>query len=58
MPRHDLDPLSLVAGVLFGGLALCALLDGVGAPAGVVLPLLLIVVGVAGLLSTRARRRA
>jgi hypothetical protein len=57
VPRHDLDALSLVAGVAFAGLGLLALLDrAVGLSARWMLPVLLIAVGVAGLLATRARR--
>jgi len=56
VPRHDLDVLSLMAGVFFAGVALLGLLDqGSGDAAGWVWPMLLIVVGVVGLLSTRAR---
>jgi len=56
VPRHDLDVLSLMAGVFFAGVALLGLLDqGAGDAAGWVWPTLLIVVGVVGLLSTRAR---
>ena len=50
MPRHDLDVLSLMAGVFFAGVALLGLLDqGSGDAAGWVWPALLIVVGVVGL---------
>ena len=57
MPRHDLDALSLMAGLAFVGVAVAALLDlGPGLPLRWVVPVLLIVVGVAGLLATRARR--
>ena len=56
MPRHDLDVLSLMAGVFFAGVALLGLLDqGAGGAAGWVWPGLLILVGVVGLLATRAR---
>ena len=56
MPRHDLDVLSLMAGVFFAGVALLGLLDqGSGDAAGWVWPSLLIVVGLVGLLATRAR---
>ncbi len=58
MPRHDLDALSLMAGVAFVGVAVAALLhSGPGLPLRWVAPSLLIVVGVVGLLATRARRR-
>lgn len=56
MPRHDLDALSLMAGVFFAGVALLGLLDqGSGDAARWVWPALLIVVGLVGLLATRAR---
>ena len=59
MPEHDLDPVALVAGITFAGIGLAALLtQGAGAPARWVIPLLLIAVGVAGLLATRARERS
>ena len=58
MPRHDLDALSLVAGVTFCGLALVVLLEeGLGFPIRWGLPVLLILVGLAGLLVTGARHR-
>jgi len=58
MPRHDLDAFSLVAGIVFSGVALVALLDrGLDVPARWALPILLIVVGVAGLIATAARHR-
>lgn len=56
MPRHDLDPLALVAGVAFIGLGLFALLEqGDLLGARWVFPVLLIVTGVAGLLANRSR---
>ena len=59
MPRHDLDVLSLMAGVFFAGVALLGLLDqGSGDAAGWIWPSLLILVGVVGLLATRARHSA
>ncbi|HEX2274402.1 MAG TPA: hypothetical protein VHG90_11070 [Acidimicrobiales bacterium] len=58
MPRHDLDALSLMAGVGFVGVALAGLLHaGPGLPLRWVAPALLIVVGVVGLVATRASRR-
>lgn len=58
MPRHDLDGLSLVAGIVFSGVALVALLDqGIGFPARWALPILLIAVGLGGLFATAARHR-
>lgn len=54
MPRHDLDPVALVAGVVFSGTALAALLEsGTGLAARWVVPVLLIAIGIAGLLATR-----
>ena len=56
MARHDLDALCLMAGVAFVGVALAALLNsGPGLPLRWVGPVLLIVVGVVGLVATRAR---
>lgn len=56
MPRHDLDPLSLMAGILFVGVALLGLVGhGTGTAAGWLWPALLIVVGLAGLLAARPR---
>ncbi len=58
MPRHDLDAFSLVTGIVFSGVALVALLDqGLDVPGRWALPILLIVVGLAGLLVTAARNR-
>lgn len=58
MPRHDLDAFSLVTGIIFSGVALVALLDqGLGVPAHWALPILLIIVGVAGLVVTAGRHR-
>ena len=54
MPRHDLDVLSLMAGVGFVGLGLMALLtDGRGFGARWTIPVLLIVMGLVGLVATR-----
>lgn len=54
MPQHDLDVFSLMAGVGFAGLALCALLSQDGAIADRwTWPLLLILVGVVGLVASR-----
>ncbi len=56
MPRHDLDVISLVAGVAFGGAALVYLVDqSTGLSGRWVWPILLIVLGVAGLLATPGR---
>ena len=58
MDRHDLDVLSLVGGAGFVTLGVLGLLyQGAGLSARWVLPILLIVVGVAGLVATRARSR-
>ena len=56
MPRHDLDPVALVAGVAFAGLGLLALLER-GELLGErwAFPVLLSVVGMAGLLASRSR---
>ena len=59
MPRHDLDAVSLVAGVAFTGLGLLALLEqGELLRARWVFPLLLIAVGVAGLAANRFGSRS
>ncbi len=58
MPRHDLDAFSLVAGIVFTGVALVALLDhGLDVPPHWALPVLLIAVGLGGLFATAARHR-
>ncbi len=54
MPRHDLDALSLMAGVGFAGLAVLGLLSGeAGLEARWACPLLLILMGLVGLVATR-----
>jgi hypothetical protein len=54
VPSHDLDVLSLMAGVGFAGLGLAALLSGgPGIPGRWTCPLLLIVVGIVGLVASR-----
>ena len=56
MPRHDLDVISLVAGVAFGGAGLVFLVEHhTGLSGRWIWPVLLIVLGVAGLLATRSR---
>jgi len=55
VPRHDLDLVSLVAGVAFAGLGVTALLARAGIPPRWALPFLLIALGVTGLLATSAR---
>ena len=55
MPRHDLDVISLVAGVAVGGAALVFLVEHhTGLSGRWIWPVLLIVLGVAGLLATRS----
>jgi hypothetical protein len=59
VPRHDLDAISLMAGVAFIGIAVAALLHaGPRLPLRWVVPALLILVGVGGRVATGARRRA
>jgi len=58
MQRHDLDPFSFVAGLLFSGLGVLFLLDQAGSitmQARWVWPLMLIALGVAGLLASRPK---
>ena len=55
MWRHDLDPLALMAGMLFSGLGIAFLAGGFDLPLRWIGPVLLIVVGVVGLLATRPR---
>ena len=53
MPSHDLDVLSLMAGVGFGGLALVVLLgESADLAARWTWPVLLILVGVVGLVAS------
>jgi hypothetical protein len=54
VPSHDLDVLSLMAGVGFAGLALVVLLgEGADLAARWTWPVLLILVGVVGLVASR-----
>ena len=54
MPRHDLDVLSLMAGVGFSGFAIAVLLgDEAGVAGRWTWPVLLILVGVVGLVASR-----
>lgn len=54
MRSHDVDVLSLMAGVGFGGLAVVSLLsEGAGVAAHGTWPVLLILVGVIGLVASR-----
>jgi hypothetical protein len=54
VPSHDLDVLSLMAGVAFVGFGLAALLnDGPGVAGRWTWPILLILVGVVGLVASR-----
>ncbi|MEY2566413.1 MAG: hypothetical protein QOE35_942 [Actinomycetota bacterium] len=58
MDRHDLDPLSLVGGVVFAGLGVLFLLDDAGTltvQPRWIWPILLIALGLAGLLASRPR---
>ena len=54
MPPHDLDVLSLMAGVGFAGFAIAVLVgDGAGVADRWTWPVLLILVGVVGLVASR-----
>lgn len=54
MPQHDVDIVSLMAGVAFVGIALVSLLSqGAGLSGRWTWPLLLILVGVVGLAASR-----
>ena len=54
MPSHDLDVLSLMAGVGFVGFAVAVLLgDSAGVAGRWTCPVLLILVGVVGLIASR-----
>lgn len=54
MPRHELDAVSLMAGVGFAGLGIAALVGGHAGVAGRwTWPVLLIVVGIVGLVASR-----
>ncbi len=54
MPQHDLDLVSLMAGVGFAGLAMVSLLSsGAGLTARWTWPVLLILMGVVGLVASR-----
>ena len=58
MPSHDLDVLSLMAGVGFAGLAVAVLLGECAELAGGwTWPVLLILVGVVGLIASRRGTR-
>ena len=58
MPGHDVDVLSLMAGVGFAGLAVISLLSqGSGLAARWTCPGLLILVGVVGLVASRRDRK-
>jgi hypothetical protein len=54
VPRHDVDIVSLMAGVAFAGIALVSLLsEGAGLAVRWTWPILLIVAGVVGLVASR-----
>jgi uncharacterized membrane protein (Fun14 family) len=54
VPRHELDPLALIAGVALGGLGVVVLVgQAAGLAARWTWPVLLILVGVVGLLVSR-----
>jgi hypothetical protein len=54
VPRHDVDVISLVAGVAFGGAALVFLVEHHTSVSGRwIWPVLLIVLGLAGLVTSR-----
>jgi hypothetical protein len=54
VPRHDIDVLSLMAGVGFAGFAVAAVVgDGAGVAGRWTWPVLLILVGVVGLVASR-----
>ena len=55
MWRHELDPLALMAGMLFTGLGIAFLAGGFELPMRWIGPLLLILVGIVGLVTTRPR---
>lgn len=56
MPKHDLDVISLIAGVFFGGVAIVFLAERELHWSGRwVWPILLIVAGLVGLLASRRR---
>jgi hypothetical protein len=58
LPRHPLDPVSLVVGLLAVGYALVALLEvEVDVDGGLVLPVLLLAAGLAGLVAAVRRDR-
>lgn len=59
MPSHDLDVLSLMAGVGFAGFAIAVLLgDGAGLAGRWTWPVLLILIGVVGLIASRRNTKA
>ena len=58
MPSHDLDVLSLMAGVGFAGFAIAVLVgDSAGVAGRWTWPVLLIVIGVVGLVASRRSTR-
>ena len=57
MWRHDLDPIALMAGLLFTACGIAALAGGLSLPLRWIGPSLLIVVGIVGLVASRPRQQ-
>lgn len=57
MWRHDLDPLALMAGLIFTAWGVAALAGGFDLPTGWSGPILLIAVGIVGLITSRPRQQ-
>lgn len=57
MWRHDLDPLPLMAGIIFTAWGIAALAGGIHVPADWAGPVLLIVAGIVGLVASRPRQQ-
>lgn len=57
MWRHDLDPLALMAGLIFTAWGVAALAGGFDLPPGWSGPILLIAVGIVGLITSRPRQQ-
>ena len=58
MWRHDLDPIALMAGLLFTALGIAFLAGGVDIPLRWIGPALLIGIGIVGLITSRPRAMA